>query len=198
MKFRTLSKTFTHPPHLLLSRSNILVSVISLTIQFFVGIQSYDTTQRTPHHRRNATHARVGALSAESWTLQHTCGVPAGHPRYTRAHFCREAIGGSPTHGTIVPCETHHNMVAQQSSDTTATAPTAQQHTSTCATVVQPSFTGEGSQWNPRHFAPEHHEVQCRSPQGLVRHRRVDRWDQRHSTRDESRALRGREDPLAR
>ena len=56
---------------------------------------------------------------------------PARTPRHTRAHICGEAVGSSPAHGTTVLRDTHHNMVAEQSSDSTATTPIAQKHTST-------------------------------------------------------------------
>ena len=91
----------------------------------------------------------------------------------------------SLAHGaTRAQGETHRNMVAEQSSDTTATmlmprAPTAQLRSSTRA---QPRFhlflnsVSAKLQWHPRHLVQEYREVQCRYPQELARRRRVDRW----------------------
>ena len=53
----------------------------------------------TPRHHslttrtRRAQSWRSGAPSP--WMVCHTGGVPAGHPRYTRAWYAREAVGGS-------------------------------------------------------------------------------------------------------
>ena len=60
------------------------------------GLLAETTQQRV---RRTTTHQQLStswrSAAEASWTQQHTGASRQGHPRYTRADFGQEAVGGS-------------------------------------------------------------------------------------------------------
>ena len=104
------------------------------------------------------------------------CGVivwvPAGHPQYTRAHFGEQAGCGSPAHGTTVQRDAQHGSGAQFRHGNSTTS----LHNTT------PQLVTSSRSW----FQPTRESIWCAS--GVE--------NTRTCVAGESRALRGREDPL--
>ena len=91
------------------------IKVVGTMLLFLLG---YIHKSRTPQVHKTTTHRRNTTQARTSWcsdcrvfldSAAHTW-VPAGHPRYTRAHFGEEAVRGSPSQYNVMP---HHNMEAE-------------------------------------------------------------------------------------